>query len=406
MRVLWLCNIVLPEFADEFGFKKHPFGGWMSGLLENIKDQVELGLCFPIHDVSRMKDGNLNGVKYYSYHDENRLEPDEEQQHRFSEIIGDFRPDVIHIWGTEYLHSYNMVMAAEKKGLLAHVAVHIQGLVSLCARKYLSGIDLGLVKKYNLIEIEKGRSEFEIKGKYENEVLRKIRYADGNSDWAAAAVHAQNPECKFLYISEVLRKEFYQQKGTWSYDKCMPHMIMVSQASYPIKGFHYLVKALEIVKRDYPDTKVVVAGNDPSNNDYGKYLQLITRKDIWDIIEFVGEQDADQMINLYREANVFVSASTIENTSNSIGEAMMIGTPVVASDVGGVSSRVRDKYGGCLYPEQDVETMAFYIRTYFMKSRQSNNISIHEIESATAFNDVNKTIKNLMSYYGSIIGKL
>ena len=402
MRVLWLCNIVLPEFADEFGFKKHPFGGWMSGLLENIKDQVELGLCFPIHDVSRMKDGNLNGVKYYSYHDENRLEPDEEQQHRFSEIIGDFRPDVIHLWGTEYLHSYNMVMAAEKWGLLSHVAVHIQGLVSLYARKYLSGIDMDIVNASGLNDMVEGRREFEVKGKYEKAVLKKVRYADGNSDWADAAVHAQNPGCKFSYISEVLRKEFYQQKGTWSYDKCKPHLIMVSQASYPIKGFHYLVKALEIVKRDYPDTKVVVAGNDPSNNDYGKYLQLITRKDIGDIIEFVGEQDADQMINLYREANVFVSASTIENTSNSIGEAMMIGTPVVASDVGGTNSLIRHKESGFLLPEQEIEMLAFYIERCFIGSDEINQLSREEVRKALIANNKEKAWKDTLSTYKNI----
>lgn len=402
MRVLWLCNIVLPEFAGEFGFKKHPFGGWMSGLLENIKDRVDLGLCFPIHDVSRMKDGNLNGVKYYSFHDENRLEPDEEQQHRFSEIIGDFRPDVIHLWGTEYLHSYNMVMAAEKWGLLSHVAVHIQGMVSLCARKYLSGIDMDIVNASGLNDMVEGRREFEVKGKYEKAVLKKVRYADGNSDWACAAVHAQNPGCKFSYISEVLRKEFYQQKGTWSYDKCKPYLITVSQASYPIKGFHYLVKALEIVKRDYPDTKVVVAGNDPSNNDYGKYLQLITRKDIGDIIEFVGEQDADQMINLYREANVFVSASTIENTSNSIGEAMMIGTPVVASDVGGTNSLIRHKESGFLLPEQEIEMLAFYIERCFIGSDEINQLSREEVRKALIANNKEKAWKDTLSTYKNI----
>ena len=34
MKVLWLCNIVLPDFSQEFGIKRSVVGGWMTGMIQ------------------------------------------------------------------------------------------------------------------------------------------------------------------------------------------------------------------------------------------------------------------------------------------------------------------------------------------------------------------------------------
>ena len=77
MRVLWVCNVVIPEISDEFGFKRRNVGGWLSGMWNQIRKnpQINLGICVPIIDYEKMKDGITKyNNKYYSYKWQNQIE--------------------------------------------------------------------------------------------------------------------------------------------------------------------------------------------------------------------------------------------------------------------------------------------------------------------------------------------
>lgn len=63
--------------------------------------------------------------------------------------------------------------------------------------------------------------------------------------------------------------------------------------------------------------------------------------------------DEKQMVQQYLNANVFVLASAVENSPNSLNEAMITGTPCIVSYVGGIGNRMRMGEDGFLYP-QDV----------------------------------------------------
>ena len=144
MRVLWLCNVVLPDFSEEFGLKKTVVGGWMTGMLAALEDEpgIEIALAFPIIDEWRMADGVAYGHPYYSFGNENRdrYELRIKRQDRFREIIHAYNPDIIHLWGTEFPWALEMVELCEEEGDIDRVFVHIQGLVSNCTKHYLSGI--------------------------------------------------------------------------------------------------------------------------------------------------------------------------------------------------------------------------------------------------------------------------
>ena len=68
-KILWLYNMVLPDFSHEFGIKKNNFGGWMTGLLHGLENvgEINISLCFPIMDRNRVKDGKCNGHNYYKF---------------------------------------------------------------------------------------------------------------------------------------------------------------------------------------------------------------------------------------------------------------------------------------------------------------------------------------------------
>lgn len=155
MRVLWLCNIVFPELCDIFGFRRTNMGGWLTGMWTKMKQQskLQLGICVPIIDKERMKDGKHDNYQFYSFWRTDSEEQLEAQVQRFCDIIEVFQPDIIHIWGTEYLHSLAMVRAAQQRGLAERVVVNIQGLIRICADLYGADIPQQVLEK----EVE-GRS--------------------------------------------------------------------------------------------------------------------------------------------------------------------------------------------------------------------------------------------------------
>ena len=71
------------------------------------------------------------------------------------------------------------------------------------------------------------------------------------------------------------------------------------------------------------------------------------------------------MKQAYLSCNVFVLPSTIENSPNSLGEAMLLGVPCVASDVGGVTSMLEHEKEGLVYQSSAPYVLAHHIVRLF-----------------------------------------
>ena len=71
------------------------------------------------------------------------------------------------------------------------------------------------------------------------------------------------------------------------------------------------------------------------------------------------------MCEQYLKANVFVLPSAIENSPNSLGEAMMLGTPTVVSDVGGVKNMIDHEKEGYVYQPDASYMIAYYAGRFF-----------------------------------------
>ncbi len=405
MKILWLCNIVLPELCEIFSIRKPVFGGWLSGMWESLSEQkdLEMAICVPIVNPEKRRDGIYKDYRYYSFSaiwsfDEQALE----QQEQFKKILNDFQPDLVHIWGTEYIHTYNMVKVCESRGMLNRVVVNIQGLLSVYAQHYC----LGMEKQIEILgqnnSILAGQKAFEAGGVYEKEVLRKVQYAIGRTQWDEACCRQINRKITYLSCGEILRKTFYERNDKWCWQNCRKHSILISQASYPIKGFHLVLRELSELKKEFPDLCVIVAGNDmrEDNSDYGGYLkQRIKEEDLEDTICFVGRLNEEEMYEQYLQANVFLSPSTIENSSNSVCEAQMVGVPVVSSYVGGIGTLIEHGISGYCYPLNESYMMRYYVSIFFNDFDFAAKISKNEQERAQRSNNKNEVIERMIQIY-------
>ena len=390
MKVLWICNILIPAVSKLIDGDPSVMGGWMEGSLSALQEKkCEIVYCFPFE---KIVDGKTTNISYHSFPDTNPLHYSRQVEERIYVIIELEQPDVIHIHGTEYPHGILYLKACGPE----RVVVSIQGLVGIIARYYNSGLTSGqIIKNLTLYDIFRRQSLFDAKryfekiGKQEVETIRSVSHVIGRTTWDRIHVETINPKVRYYHCNESLRDTFYN--GCWKYETCIPHTVFLSQATYPVKGLHLALKAFAIVYyKYYPDLKVRIAGPDfihptsiKGKLKFGGYAKIISKliKELGlsDIITFTGPLDAEQMKQEYLRANVFVSPSTIENSPNSLGEAQILGTPCIASYVGGVPDFIPSSNCGELYRFEEYEMLANIICRVFDNSKTFDNTEMRRV---------------------------
>ena len=99
MRILWTVNLIPTELAKEMQMPAEVLGGWveaMTGQLRGMED-VQLAIaCKTKEEIVFQKE--IAGVTYYSLNYDNL-------QARCTQILEDYKPDLIQIEGTEFLHA-------------------------------------------------------------------------------------------------------------------------------------------------------------------------------------------------------------------------------------------------------------------------------------------------------------
>ena len=412
MRLLWLCNMRPSAVQEQLSGQKGG-GLWVDNVLSSLRQRGDMTIRI-LCPAAAAGDGRLDEKCSYATFKEGLpyvYLPELEEQFR-KEIV-EYQPDVIHIWGTEYGHTLAMVNAAEKAGMLDRVAVHIQGLCSVIARHYAEGISYKIQRKNTFRDfvrrdnILRQQKKFALRGVLEVQALQKVRHVIGRTDWDEACTKQCHPGITYHFGNETLRQPFYD--GQWRYEACEKHRIFASSASYPVKGFHYLLEAFAQIVKQYPDARLAVPGvsfiDYPAwrKSSYQKYLEALTRKyGIADRIEFLGDLSAEGMKAEYLKAHVFALPSTIENSPNSMGEAMLLGTPCVASDVGGVSTMLRHGQEGYVYQPAAPYMLAHYIMEVFAMKEQAEAMGAAAKKHAEQTHDPDKNLQDLLEIYHKI----
>ncbi|WP_460771723.1 glycosyltransferase family 4 protein [Mariniluteicoccus flavus] len=298
-------------------------------------------------------------------------------EEEFSRILKRVQPDLVHIFGTEAGHALPAVDAARALGI--PVVVGLQGLTSTIAQHYTSGLPPWAVHGFTVRDVVRRenthllRSKYASWGREEVETLRRVQYVIGRTTWDRAVAELANPDVRYFSVPETIRPAFYE--SAWNFESCDPYSIFLSQGHYPIKGLHFVLEALPAIIERYPATRVVVSGHPPrgegirgrlKQTSYAAYLyRLMNRHDIRDRVRFVGVLDEGQMVEQYLRSHVFVSASTVENESNSLSEAKLLGLPAVASYVGGVVDRLEHGRDGFFYQHDAPYMLSHYVNKLF-----------------------------------------
>lgn len=420
MHVLWYVNVVMPAAAAALGLPQVNIGGWLTGAAEALQgSEIDFTIATVTPLAKKWTTADVDGIRYI-------LLPQKHAQKLLPQMLTQENPDLVHIFGTEYSYNTQLIHLCAHGGI--HHVVSLQGIMYQCAHHYDDGLPerfrrinpaIWLMRKLyyaDSIALEKRR--FAQQGELEKSALQAAEAVIGRTAWDRQCALEINPNLRYYCVNENLRAPFYTPE-CWQYQNCVPHSIFVSQSFYPIKGFHMLLKAMpELIKR-YQDIRIVVGGQKPYSLhnpildmgvdyffEYQRYIKkLIKEQGLSDYIHYTGSLTAEQMKQQYLRCNVFLSCASIENSPNSVGEAMMLGTPIVASDVGGTSSMLKNGEDGILYDFFSTQEVLDGISTMFDQPETAAQMGRNANHHAHQTHDRQKNTEALLKVYRDVTSK-
>ena len=419
MKVLWFassCGYSPYSSQQQGSVNKQGYngGGWMPSLLHEMKQRegIEMGVCFAM-DGQPFKE-EQNGVTYYPFPNHRKpwkdkvldiiyyRHPERDRilwSHyvdHFKQVIDDFKPDVIEIFGSElYLGLATFVAPCP-------VVLHIQGILSLLIYTWFpSGVsknsyffqDWSIMNIYNRFQwyVYWQRSCYR-----EQQVLANTKYVIGRTHWDELATKILNPERVYYYGGEILRKEFYEE-----HERIIPQKLtIVSTSSDPMyKGFDYVLQTANILKNVMKrDFEWKVYGN--LNPKFHQKFTGLQYKDL--NISLMGVASAATLCKSISHATVYFQPSYIENSPNSVCEAQILGVPVVATNVGGTASLIEEGKTGFLIPTNDPYTAAYRIVQLYSNTKLNNEIGIQGKMVAQKRHNKQDIVNELINVYKEV----
>jgi glycosyltransferase involved in cell wall biosynthesis len=391
MRILWFTNTP-SNAAMEFG-EKNFGGGWISSLETLIVDRkdCELSICFLYKGESLKKIAKGN-VTYYGIplKKSNVIQrlisrhlaqfEDKICKKDIAEVISSVKPDLIHVFGTE--NSFGKLLM----NYPVKVLFHLQGLIGPYYKAYFpNGINKHVIlNKSSWRNILLGKTFYDNYNYFGKMAKREIytikhwKYYSGRTEWDRNYIHLLNPNAQYFHCDELLRSEFYNYKwvspSNISKNNTITIGTTISASLY--KGLDLIYKVLELVKGRNIIWKVFgISEGDVLNKIIKDALNLNNKEQK---IKFYGPLSPTDLIEQLKTCHFFVHPSYIDNSPNSVCEAMLLGMPVLSSSVGGVKSLINNTETGFLfnpYDEFDLAGQLVYLIDNYEIAKNAGSIA-------------------------------
>jgi len=288
-----------------------------------------------------------------------------------------------------------------KEEMASHILDFVRGICEFCEAKdlhydlihshyWMSGVaalalkaawQVPVVHMFHTLGLMKqrvARSPDEIEGDYrlqgEKDVLRR-------ADRIVAATPAELAQLQWLYQADTRKiviippgvdiSRFYpipadEAKEVIGVPPCENMLLYVGRIE-PLKGIDVLIEALALLQAQNMTVCLVVIGGDPEsaaqtrnadNAEMERLQAMCQQAGLKNLVTFLGKRSQDSLPYYYSAAEAVVVPSHYESFGMVALEAMACGTPVVASQVGGLAFLVQDGVTGYTVPVDDPQALA------------------------------------------------
>lgn len=411
MRVLWF---EITEPAKYVSFK-NPIGGWQDSLERIVRSipEIDLEIAFVSEKFSEVK--VIEGVRYIPI--KLKLSRVELLFKRYwavyvkkvlpevKRIVEDSKPDIIHIFGTEW--PLGQVAAYTDVPVVIHI--------------------MGAVVPYNNANYPPGYSYWQIVHncwwnpktlfltwreylyrkdweRLERKTWQLVSNYMGRTQWDCSLSRIMHPERRYFHVDEALRLVFLTNKK-WSVPNDSKIKLISIGCSTFWKGPDMMIKVARILSDLKIDYEWNVAGfmSDTLKQMIEKSEGVRFNECNINILGFV---QPEELLDLLCSSTLYVHTAYIENSPNSICEAQCLGIPVVSTNVGGIATLVRNGEDGILVPANDPWQMADAIIELSKDKNRLLRYSENNRKLALVRHNDENIKKQLLECYNSLINEI
>jgi glycosyltransferase involved in cell wall biosynthesis len=200
-----------------------------------------------------------------------------------------------------------------------------------------------------------------------------------------------------------MRPIFYQMiRDPANDDSCT---IFTTSSAMIFKGTECLIEAFAALRRmGRRDLVLRVAGVPPGSEVAGIYRRRARKLGVEASIEWLGRLNERELAQELCSASVYAYPSHIDNSPNSLVEAMLVGAPIVATHVGGIPSLLADGHEGLLCPAGDPLAMAGRIDTLLADRELALRLGCNARQRARLRNDPLRVAEQTLRTYRAVLG--
>lgn len=417
MRVLWFTNT---SSLYEQGNHGYNGGGWISSLEELVKKEEGIDLAVSFFHLTDNKKVIRNGTSYYPVLKPtgkkspiktlvgNWLGKNESEKYisQLIDVIEDFKPDVIHVFGTEG------IFCSVQYFTNIPVIIHLQGLTNAIVNTYFPPSQSKWDFLFSLDYLKSnivGKSPFFSFRRMKKQALREesflsaSKYVMGRTDWDKSFATLYAPNAKYFHVDEVLRDVFYNR--TVAKKRSTSSITLISTISpTPYKGIDVILKTAKLLTQKtglHFEWKLVGIDSDNRLLRYFEKTFKIDHKKCNIYCE--GIKTPEELAIMLENANLFIHPSYMDNSPNSICEAQIVGLPVIACNVGGVSSLIKHQHTGILLPSNGVTELIDHIQRFATAPDKFESIGNRSREIALERHCKNRILQDVIKCYKQIL---
>jgi len=418
MRVLWFTTT--PSHGATFLNHKDVGCSWIESLESSLtkKEDIQLGIAF-LWSGKKTQSYKIDRTWYYPitpkvvkgklrkfYSRWSHKITVKENVPEYLKVVKEFAPDIIHIFGTE--NDYGMMIPE----IDVPCVIHIQGSLIMCNHKWYSGLTKSDVFSYSgKWQLLKGHGlfhsylTFKKAADRERVIFKNSRYFAGRTDWDRRLTTTLSPAATYFHCDEMMRPVFYLHR--WA-QHTRKHYIIISVIRNVIyKGLETVYETKGMLDSLFPGLQITWKIVGVSEQDEIAFLVQRKYRGAWAKagIQLLGPLQENELLNEMLNADLFVHPSHIENSSNGLCEAMLLGMPALATYAGGTSSLLTDKEEGLLVQDGDPYSLAGAIAELIRKRDYAKGLGTKARARAIARHDPAKIVDEVMNIYSSVISK-
>lgn len=180
------------------------------------------------------------------------------------------------------------------------------------------------------------------------------------------------------------------------------NLLFIGHAQFRRKGLRYMLEAYHLLKEDYPQLRLIIAGTHWAGRSKPKILDERSERDVL----YLGTVSEEDLISLYQSADIFCAPSTgNESFGMVLIEAMAAGAAIVASSIKGYADVVKHGVEGHLVEPKDSLALAHGIKTLIDDPYYRERLVTHAREGVVRYG-WERLGRLTLNYYKDILGAI